>query len=266
MPIEQIAVEGGAIPVEWRGQGRPLLMLHGWTLDRRMWTPQLDDLSKEFLLIAPDRRGFGSNALAPDQARELDDIGAILDHFKLAQASLLGMSQGGRIALRYAAKRPARVATLILHGAPLDGFNPPANKDEQIPLETYRQWAAQGRMDKVRAHWQAHVLMAMPGGRPDVQALAAAMLAGYSGADLTAPLPAAPAPNLAAGLAGIPAPTLALVGEHDSRWLHLVAGALAYGLPRGRKTIVAGGGHMVNLTHPAAYNAAVRGFLLSAGV
>lgn len=265
MPVQQIAVEGGALPVAWRGQGRALLMLHGWTLDHRMWAPQLVDLSKEFLLIAPDRRGFGSTALAPDLARELDDIDAILDHFGLEQACILGMSQGGRIALRYAAERPARLRGLILHGAPLDGFNPPPNKEDRIPFETYRQWAQQHRMDKMRDHWRAHVLMTLPNDRPDLRALADAMLTRYSGADLLAAMPAAPASNLAARLAEIAAPTLALLGEHDSRWLHLVADTLAYGLPHCRKVVVAGGGHLINLTHPVAYNAALRAFLSSIG-
>lgn len=263
MPLEQVAVAGGVMPVEWQGDGPAIIMLHGWALDRRMWRPQFADLSCDYRVLAPDRRGFGENRLPPDMARELDDIDALLDHFGL-EACLLGMSQGGRVALRYAAKRPSRLKGLILQGAPLDGFQPEARGEEKIPIADYRQWAEAGRMDAIRKAWRDHMLMTVPADRPDLRSLLDVMLASYRGMDLLVAAPTA-MPDLAARLADIPTPTLALTGEDDSRWLHLAADALAYGLPQCRKQVLADGGHLVNLTNPSAYNAAIRAFLSDIG-
>ncbi|WP_281301892.1 MULTISPECIES: alpha/beta hydrolase [unclassified Iodidimonas] len=273
-----VSGNGTTIPVSYAGRGPALLLLHGWTLNRRMWAPQLAELAKDFMVIAIDRRGFGDHDAAPDLAADLADIDRVLDHFDLPQASLIGMSQGGRLALSYAAQSPKRLKSMILHGAPLEGFLPLAKGDEQIPLDDYRRWARAGRMDDVRTAWRAHRLMQVPHDQPEVQAQVDSILAGYRGLDLLhdpAPAPApAPAPqwqgkmgkaqpplSMAARLTQIDVPTLALVGAEDTRWLDLVASALAYGLPFGQKAVVAGGGHLVNLTHPDAYHAAIRGFL-----
>ncbi|GAK34143.1 alpha/beta hydrolase [Iodidimonas nitroreducens] len=269
-----VSGNGTNIPVSHAGHGPALLLLHGWTLDRRMWAPQLAELAKDFMVIAIDRRGFGDHDAAPDLAADLADIDRVLDHFDLPQASLIGMSQGGRLALSYAAQSPKRLRSMILHGAPLEGFLPLAKGDEQIPLDTYRRWARAGRMDDVRSAWRTHRLMQVPHDQPEVQALVDSILAGYRGLDLLhdpAPTPSTPGlkkigeastdQSMAARLSQIDVPTLALVGAQDTRWLDLVASALAYGLPFGQKAVVAGGGHLVNLTHPDAYHAAIRGFL-----
>src|SRR5690606_18355591 len=55
--VRQVSVEGGSLAVETIGVGPPLILLHGWTLDRRMWMPQIAALARRYQLIAYDRRG-----------------------------------------------------------------------------------------------------------------------------------------------------------------------------------------------------------------
>ena len=55
----EVDVGDGMIRLTVAGEGHPLILLHGWTLDRRMWQPQVVDLAKHFQLVMPDRRGFG---------------------------------------------------------------------------------------------------------------------------------------------------------------------------------------------------------------
>ncbi len=81
-----IPVDGGDLHVVRRGSGPPLLMLHGWALDHRMWRPQWTGLERDFELILPDRRGFGRSTAPPDLRREVDDVMTILD--------TLGIDQG----------------------------------------------------------------------------------------------------------------------------------------------------------------------------
>jgi len=116
----------GDLIAEVTGRGRPVILIHGWAVDRRMWALQVPALKRRFKVITFDRRGFGQSTCPAGLEQELDDLDALLDHFKLDQAALVGMSQGGRLAMRYAATRPNRVTALVLQGAPLDGLSPPA--------------------------------------------------------------------------------------------------------------------------------------------
>ena len=50
-----------------RGFGAPLLLVHGFPLDHRMWHEQIDTLSSRFQVIAPDLRGFGTSDTTSDQ-------------------------------------------------------------------------------------------------------------------------------------------------------------------------------------------------------
>jgi pimeloyl-ACP methyl ester carboxylesterase len=160
---------------------------------------------------------------------------------------LLGMSQGGRIALHFALAHPEAVAGLVLQGPPLDGFLPGPSESEAIPLADYAALVRAGRLDEMKARWAAHPLME---GRTDA-------LGGYEGRDLLAG--EAPLPPIAGRLGEIAAPTLVVTGDGDTAWRQLVGDALAYGIPDARRARIAGG-HLCNLSHPAAFNALVESF------
>lgn len=244
----EVSVAGGALAVACAGAGPPVVLLHGWTLDGRAWTPQRA-LADRFRLIAPDRRGFGRSTAPFDIAAETDDLIALADALELDRMILVGMSQGGRVALRAARDRPERVAGLVLQGAPLDGFHPePAGADE-IPLSRYRALVRGGRLDEMKRLWAAHALMR--------GVAAERLLADYDGRDLK--LPETPADGMADSLGAIAAPALVLTGEEDTLWRQLVADALAYGLPNARRARLPGG-HLCNLSHPAPFNVALATF------
>ena len=65
-----LQVDGGTLAVEKVGQGPTVVLLHGWTLDRRMWTMQARALANRFTLVAIDRRGFGQSTAPPHQSPE----------------------------------------------------------------------------------------------------------------------------------------------------------------------------------------------------
>ena len=58
-PVHQIEIEGLRIAYRRRGQGPPLVLLHGGFDDSRAWRPQLDGLSDEFTVVAWDAPGCG---------------------------------------------------------------------------------------------------------------------------------------------------------------------------------------------------------------
>lgn len=255
-----VSVPDGVLRGDQDGSGPAVLLLHGWTLDRRMWCPQVRALAASHRMIALDRRGFGQSTPPPDLDRETDDILAVLDALGIDRCALVGMSQGGRVALRFADRHPDRLSSLVLQSAPLDGFAPGPREADAIPIAAYRDLVRSGEIDAMRTAWSSHPLMDFPD-HLDRSAVDS-MIEAYEGRDLTQAMPpASAAPNLAEALHTIAVPTLVVTGEHDTPWLQLVGDALAYGLPNAERRIIPGAGHMSNLSHPDAFNAALSVFL-----
>lgn len=255
--LVEIGVRGGAIALETAGAGTPLVLLHGWALDRRIWSPQIGPLSERFRVVAPDRRGFGRSTAPPDLAAEVDDLLIVKRKLGLERMILVGMSQAGRVALQFALAHPESVSGIVLQGAPLDGFLPGPRREEAIPLSSYAALARAGQLERMKSLWRSHRLMRAPSSA--ARACLDELLASYQGRDLLAPEPA-PLASIAGRLEDVYAPALVVTGQHDTAWRQLVGDALAYGLPHGRRAVVAGGEHLCNLTHPEDYNALILSF------
>jgi 3-oxoadipate enol-lactonase len=97
--------------------GPVIVFNHGFLMDREMFAPNVAALGDTFRCIAWDQRGFGATgpSVRPftywDSAR---DLIALLDHLEVASASLVGMSQGGFIAMRATLLEPDRFRALAL--------------------------------------------------------------------------------------------------------------------------------------------------------
>jgi len=95
----------------------PLVLLHGMTLDHRMWNPQIEVLKENYRVIAYDIRGHGKTEVTDGQYTYrmfVDDLIALLDHLKIEKAVLCGLSMGGAIAMRTFEIHPHRICALIL--------------------------------------------------------------------------------------------------------------------------------------------------------
>lgn len=252
----EVAVGDGVLPVFLAGEEeRPaLILLHGWTLDHRMWAPQIAGLAEAFFLVMPDRRGCGRATAPADLAREAEDVIAIADFLGLDRFALLGLSRGASVALDVARKFASRLTGLVVSGAPLPALVP---RDETIDLDRFGQLAAKGALDTLRAEWALHPLMQTH--RPEAAALAATILADYDGRDLLSPGTAPGFPREA--LAMLPMPVLALTGDHDTPWRKACAKALADTAPRAVHALVPQAGHLANADNPDRFNALVAAFL-----
>jgi pimeloyl-ACP methyl ester carboxylesterase len=248
--VRDIAVPGGFVRTETLGKGPPLYLLHGWTLDRRMWLPQVP-LAEHFTLVAVDRRGFGQSTAPPGLAREPDDILSIADALGHAHFHLLGMSQAGRVALRLGLAHPARVSGLILFGSPLDGL--PETDEEAAPTAAMQADFRAGRPGRAIEAWKAHPLARLSTARG--QSLLDAILSDYEGRDLTQPGEDLPAP--AETIARLLPPTLCVVGADDTRWRRTVARTIASRAPRGTIVMIPDAGHLANMDQPEHFNAVV---------
>lgn len=264
MPMKSFSTRDGcSISYDDSGTGPALLLIHGWSLDHRMWSALTPLLAKDFQVIVYDRRGCGRSTGEPDLRNELDDIDELLDELEISQTVLLGMSQGGRIALRYCLTRPRRVAAIILQGAPLDGYPPPSSDEGRIPLSHYTELIASGNVERFRELWLDHPMMRVPADDSGLQDQLNTMLQDYHGLDLQGDIVERMAfpLNVADHLAEIDCPALIIEGEQEIDYLKRVADKLCAQIPAAERVTLAGGGHLINMIAPESYSSAVIDFL-----
>lgn len=87
------------------GNGKPVILIHGWPLSSAMWEYQVNDLvSSGYRVIAYDRRGFGKSSQpwnGYDYDTLTDDLKALIDQLELKDVTLVGFSMGGGEVVRY---------------------------------------------------------------------------------------------------------------------------------------------------------------------
>ncbi len=102
MEMERVNVNGIKLAYARRGQGTPLLLIHGYPLDHSIWDPLAPFLEHQFDLIIPDLRGFGESEVKQGETSLGDyasDIAGLLDQLKIKKAYVAGHSMGGYVAL-----------------------------------------------------------------------------------------------------------------------------------------------------------------------
>lgn len=254
-------INAGRLPVEITGAPQPpqapVVFLHGFSLDRRLWADQTAALAGAFQTIAYDLRGFGGASLPDGPFRHADDLLALLDQLQIERAHLVGLSLGGGLALDFCLAHPGRVRTLTLVDATLGGFT--WAKDWGEPTRAAR---AQG-VAAARAVWLADELFAPALAQPAAAARLRQMVADYSGwhwLNRSPELPPAGEPALNR-LGEIRAPALVIAGELDTVEFRQIADLLARAIPGARRASLAGVGHLPNLEAPERFNALLREFL-----
>jgi pimeloyl-ACP methyl ester carboxylesterase len=233
-----------------------LVFLHGWTLDHRMWRPQIGTLSNRPLVMAPDRRGFGASTAPPDLAQEPIDVVRLLDLHQVERAIIVGMSQAGRVAIDFALRFPERLAGLVLQGAPL-GEVPAEEAAEAIPVAEYAALVRAGRLAEMKARWRAHPLMRTQ--NEAARTLIEDIFADYNGRDLLAPAP--PPRERVQDLSSITAPALVLTGANDTAHRRRSGAQFAAALGDARYVEIPDAGHLCNLCQPDAYADALSHFM-----
>ncbi len=259
-----LPVNGASLRYEVAGAGPVVVLIHGFSLDMRMWDPQMPALAAAFRVVRYDCRGFGaSGPLDPAVPYTHEaDLVALLDHLSIDQAALVGLSFGGQVALRTALLAPGRVRALVLLDSLLDGV--PWDDDSKAGLAELGRQLTAGGVAAGRAAWLAHPLFAAARQRPDVQPSLAAMVSDYPGQHwlgLDPHLPDSTPPIEL--LAQLTMPALVAAGELDVPGFLAMTDVLAQRLPAAERVVIPGAGHMVNMEQPAAVNALLTRFLLA---
>ena len=254
-------VNGTRLVYDIAGAGPPLVLIHGFSLDRRMWDEQVDAFAARHQVIRYDVRGFGQSG-PPTTApyADVDDLRALLDHLSIDRARVLGLSMGGDIAVDFALTYPERTHALIVVDAAINGWPWSAawhTQWELIPAAACTAGPAAGT-----ARWLAHPLFAPANERPAVAARLRAIVGDFSGWHwLNKSGQASPRPPAMQRLGDIAAPTLIVVGERDLPDFHACAARMVEAIPDARLVGIPGTGHMANMEEPAVFNHQVLDFL-----
>ncbi|HKR27117.1 MAG TPA: alpha/beta hydrolase [Acidobacteriaceae bacterium] len=250
----RLQVKQGELFFECVGKGEPICFLHGFGLDSRMWTPQLDAFKAEFHVIRYDLRGFGRSSEPPkDEYTHEDDLKALLLHLGVKSAHIVGLSMGGRMALRFAAAYPEMVRSLTLATTALDGHS--WSSEWQSRWKAMCECAKAGRLAEAQRLWREHPLFASARPIPSCASLLSAMVNEYSGWHWRERDTAkAPSPPLAEELQKITAPSLVITGSLDLPDFQAMGKLVAARIPRARSKRIEGSGHMVNLEAPDRFN------------
>jgi pimeloyl-ACP methyl ester carboxylesterase/DNA-binding CsgD family transcriptional regulator len=124
--------DGAEIAYAVSGNGPPLVMLPSWLTHLEYqwhsvaWRPWLEVLSSRYRLIRYDPRGCG---LSDRDVRDLsfdtwvEDLSAVVAAAGLGRFSLIGICQGGAVAIAFAGRNPSRVSHLVLYGTYARGRN-----------------------------------------------------------------------------------------------------------------------------------------------
>jgi non-heme chloroperoxidase len=106
---------------ESTGEGRPVVFLHGWTMDHELWDRQVTAFAPSYRCITVDLRGHGSSSKpigGYGYGEHVEDLHELLKALDLRRATLVGSSMGGAIAIQLAAVHPERVAQVVTVGTP----------------------------------------------------------------------------------------------------------------------------------------------------
>jgi len=119
MPVLEIDNNGVTIHAEVAGEGRPVVLVHGFPDSGALWRHQVPVLvDAGFQVIVPDLRGFGASGVPPavedySILYSIGDIVAVLDHLDIARAHVVGHDFGAATAWAMAAFLPERVDHLV---------------------------------------------------------------------------------------------------------------------------------------------------------
>lgn len=238
------------------GQGTPLVLIHAFPTDKRLWEPQHEGLKQQFRVISLDLWGFGESSLVDGNAVAMADyameVKELLDYLHIKKAIIGGESMGGYIALAFLEHYPHHVEGLILSNtqAIADSDEAKANREKSAVdvLENGTEKLVKGFMEKALA----------PTASEQTKAVLSHILTMQKSTALASALRGMALRNpMLELLAKTAVPVLIITSEQDkiispsqSEQMRLLAS-------NSQLVVLANAGHLSNLERPQEWNRAV---------
>lgn len=251
--------------VSWReaGAGEPLILLHGFPFDSRMWEPQLGSVPEGWRAIAPDLRGFGASAGTADEMYSMeafaDDVAALLAHLGLKRAVFGGLSMGGYVAFALLRRHPSLVRALVLADTRAAADSDAARTGRMQLAERVRR---EGRGPVVDSMMPKLLSPETRNQRPEVAVRIKAIMESTSPDTMArALLGMAARPSAEPQLRDVDVPTLVIVGADDEITDSGEARLLVRAIRGAQLEIIESAGHVSNMEYPEAFDRALHRFL-----
>ena len=260
-----IEIHGAELYYDERGSGpETVVFAHGLLFDRRIFDEQVAALSERYRVIAFDFRGHGGSevtkggydmdSLAADAAGLIEALGAAPCHFA-------GLSMGGFVGLRLAARRPELLRSLVV----LDSSADPEPREN---LPKYRLLQAIARLfglgavaGRVMPILLGKTTMEHPA-RREMRELWRARVVGQDRVGVTRAVSGVLARDgVYDELPGIRVPVLVLVGEEDTATVPETSERIRDAIPGAELVTIPGAGHMSSIEAPEAVTRALEAFL-----
>jgi pimeloyl-ACP methyl ester carboxylesterase len=250
-----------------RGQGTPILLVHGFPLDHTMWNAQIGALAAHARVIAPDLRGFGQSPLGqvdPERGISMeqyaDELTELLDALHIEEPIILaGFSMGGYIAWQFVRKYGDRLRALI-------------QCDTRAVADSEEASAGRIKMADNVAEWGSPRVAEMMGPkllsataletRPELMAEIRRVVSKTAPAAIAAAQRGMAArPDVTALLPSIHVPTLILVGAEDAISTRTEMRRITDAIRHARFVEIPSSGHMTTMENPAAVSEALNSFI-----
>jgi pimeloyl-ACP methyl ester carboxylesterase len=244
-----------------RGRGSPVVLVHGFPLDSRMWEAQIEALSDRHRVIAPDLRGFGqSKSDGPFTiASQADDLHALLKATEALPCAFCGLSMGGYVALAFARSYSSDLKALALIDTRSESDTPQGKENRAKMMQLVREHGAKAVADQMLPKLIAEQTAQH---RQDIVHKLRHMMESQSPGTIENALVAMrDREDYTHDLSGIRVPTLILVGEHDAITPPPVSESMSKLIRHPTLVIIKRAGHMAPMEQPDDVTTAMRRFL-----
>jgi 3-oxoadipate enol-lactonase len=243
----RVPVSGeGSLWAQCSGAGDPVVLLHGAGMDSRLWDAVFHPLARRHTVIRYDARGLGRSSAPSEPFWDVEDLHAVLDHFGVDRAALVGLSMGGETSLDFALTYPTRISALTLIGTSVGGHSWPHSAEVSAYAAARRQRDAARLADLELSIW-ASMGISAPGG----ELIARIVTENAQRRIVSEGFAVYPDQDTVSRLHQITVPTLIVHGDQDHPEIGTIARRLTTAIPNAHLEVVPDADHYLPLRAPA---------------
>jgi 3-oxoadipate enol-lactonase len=263
--MPNLNVNGANIFYHESGHGLPVVLLHGFPLDHRVWHAQAHDLSGVCRIITPDLRGFGHshNDGAFTIQSLAEDVYVLLSQIRALPCVLGGLSMGGYVTLAYERAYASTLRGLMLIDTRAANDTPEAKAGRNTMIELAKTSGSSAIADAMMPKMLSGASLE---GRPELVAEMKSIMENCPSLTIQHALAAMrDRTDYRPTLGRIAAPTLIVVGDSDVISPKSEAEEIHKAIPGSSLSVISGAGHMSPLEQPQPVSREIRHFLGTLG-
>ncbi|MED4203015.1 alpha/beta fold hydrolase [Neobacillus mesonae] len=256
-----VEVNGAQLYYEVKGAGQPVLMLHGYPLDSRMWDYQFEELAKDFQVIRFDYAGAGKSEAHNQDFSLVEDIKDLLAFLGVEKVNIIGLSVGGNLAMDFTLTYPELVEKLILVSTGLLGWSKFSLERQQYNA-TLRECIDEKKVIELMCKaWVAGPFRSVDEIQPEIIEKYSTMLRTNLARENGKGKIILPETKTIDRVCNITKPTLIISPDVDFPDFEAIADFLHKKIKGSEKVVIPGTAHLLNMEKPREFNELVLNFL-----